>query len=74
MGMAVTSIPAGDTVPSLVPQPYANRDSDCHSHANRDPYSNTYAYPMHGEMYTDPATAPHTATSSLVRALRLTNR
>ncbi len=39
----------------------ANANANCirNSHADSDSYSNVYANPMHGEMYTNAATAPY---------------
>ena len=42
-----------------------NCNSDCNSHADSDPYPNAYAYPMHGEMYTDTETASYSSTASV---------
>ena len=53
---------------------HSNTNWDCNSHANRDCYPNAYANPVHGEMYTDAATAPHSSPASVVRALHLSNR
>ena len=40
---------------------YSN--TNCNSHSNRDPNPNAYSDAMHGEMYTDTATAPYACTA-----------
>jgi hypothetical protein len=45
-----------------------NANSDCHCHCHSDSYPNAYANRMHGQMYTDTETSPHSATAPVALA------
>jgi hypothetical protein len=57
---------------------HGNSNGYCNGHADSDRYPNTYAYPMHGEMYANAAASPHSVnapiTFKFVQSVADTNR
>ena len=46
----------------------ANSDCHCYYYCHSDSYPNAYANRMHGQMYTDTETSPHSATAPVAFA------
>ena len=45
------------------------RCANAYSNPDSDPKPNAYVYAMHGEMYTDTATAPYASTASITMVI-----